>query len=72
MADLSVEDFQRLKKELESVKNFLPEHLMGPFWLWCNTIRGLKTPQPCSCKSSAKHWGSCVEELRKYVRDKGE
>jgi hypothetical protein len=72
MADLSVEDFERLKKELENVKNFLPEHLMGPFWSWCNQIRGLKTNQPCSCKSSAKHWGSCVEELRNYVRSKSE
>ena len=72
MADLSIEDLERLKKELEGVKNYLPEHLMGTFWSWCNTIRGLKTPQPCSCKSSAKHWGSCVEELRNYVRNKSE
>lgn len=72
MADLSIEDFERLKKELESVKNFLPENLMNPFWHWCNTIRGLKTNQPCSCKSSAKHWGACVEELRNYVRSKSE
>jgi hypothetical protein len=72
MADLSVEDLQKLKQDLEAVKNFLPEHLMTPFWHWCNTIRGTKTNQPCSCKSSARHWGSCVEELRNYVRSKSE
>jgi hypothetical protein len=70
MADLSKEDLELLKGHLESVKNFLPSHLMNQFWAWCNIIRDLKTPQPCSCKSSAKHWGSCVEELRKYVKER--
>ena len=69
---LSTEDFQRLQKELEGVKNFLPEHLMGPFWSWYNQIRGVKERQPCSCKSSARHWGACVEELRKFVRERSE
>jgi len=69
---LSIEDFDRLKKELENIKAFLPEHLMGPFWSWCNQIRGQKTPQPCSCKSSARHWGACVDDLRKFVRERSE
>jgi len=72
MADLSAEDLQKLKQDLEVVKNYLPEHLMGPFWHWCNTIRGTRTNQPCSCKSSARLWGDCVEELRNYVRSKSE
>lgn len=69
-APLSESDFNQLKTHLEGVKNFLPEHLMNPFWTWCNQIRGLKTPQPCGCPSSAKHWGSCVEELRKFVKER--
>lgn len=72
MADLSVEDFERLKRELEGVKNFLPEHLMNPFWSWCTQIRGNKERQPCGCKSAAGHWARCVDELRKYVKDKSE
>lgn len=72
MADLSVEDLQRLKKDLEGIKAFLPEHLMGPFWSWCNQIRGNKEKQPCGCKSAAGHWSRCVEELRNYVSGKGE
>ena len=72
MADLSAEDFERLQKELEGIKNHLPEHLMNPFWHWCNTIRGTRTNQPCSCKSSARLWGDCVTELRNYVKSKSE
>lgn len=72
MADLSAEDFQKLKGHLEGVKNHLPEHLMGPFWAWCNGIRGEKITQPCGCKTAAAHWGRCVEDLRKYVRERSE
>jgi hypothetical protein len=70
MTDLSQEDFNRLKIELENIKAFLPEHLMGPFWSWCNQIRGQNTNQPCSCKTSARHWGACVSELREYVKQR--
>lgn len=72
MADLSAEDFQKLKGHLEGVKNHLPEHLMGPFWAWCNGIRGERITQPCGCKTAAAHWGKCVEDLRKYVRERSE
>jgi len=70
VSPLTQEDFDRLKKELEVIKAFLPEHLMGPFWIWCNLIRGRKENQPCSCKTSARHWGACVEELRKFVNER--
>ena len=71
-APLNLEQFQQLKGHIEGIKSFLPEHLMTPFWTWCNTIRGEKVNQPCSCKSSARHWGECVETLRKFVKEKGE
>ena len=71
-APLNLEQFQQLKSQLEGIKSYLPEHLMAPFWTWCNTIRGEKVNQPCSCKSSARHWGECVETLRKFVKEKGE
>lgn len=72
MADLSTEDFSKLKMEMEGIKNFLPEHLMGTFWSWCNQIRGTKERQPCGCKSAAGHWQRCVDDLRKYIKDKSE
>lgn len=67
---LNLEEFQQLKTHLDGIKNYLPEHLMTPFWNWCNRIRGEKVTQPCSCKSSARHWGSCVEDLRKFVKER--
>lgn len=63
-------EFNQLKEHLNGIKNFLPEHLMTPFWSWCNRIRGEKITQPCSCKSSARHWGQCVEDLRKFVKER--
>lgn len=71
-APLNYEIFVEMKRDLEGVKNYLPEHFMSKFWTWCNTIRGEKVNQPCSCKSSAKHWGACVETLREFVRLKSE
>jgi hypothetical protein len=71
-APLSLEEFQSLKFQLEGIKSFLPEHLMGGFWSWCNRIRGEKINQPCSCKSSGGLWADCVDTLRKFVRDRSE
>ena len=69
---LSEQEYNELKTHLEGIKNFLPEHLMGPFWTWCSRIRGRKENQPCGCKSSARLWSDCVEELRKFVRERSE
>lgn len=71
-APLNLEEFKELKVHLEGIKNYLPDHLMTPFWSWCNRIRGERVNQPCSCKSSAKHWGACVETLREFVRLRSE
>jgi hypothetical protein len=71
-APLNLSEFQELRTHLEGIKSFLPEHLMSPFWSWCNRIRGEKVNQPCSCKSSAGHWGRCVDDLRKFVRERSE
>lgn len=69
---LSEEEYKQLSGYLEGVKNHLPEHLMGAFWSWCNRIRGERINQPCGCKTAGALWGRCVEDLRKYVREKSE
>lgn len=69
---LTMEEFQNLKKDLDGVKSYLPEHLMNGFWSLCNRIRNEKVRQPCSCSSSAKHWAGCVNDLRKFVKDRSE
>ena len=64
---LTHDEYNQLREHLGGIKNFLPDHLMSTFWGWCNRIRNTKTPQPCSCASSARHWGACVTELRDYI-----
>jgi len=45
---------------------------MTRFWTACNLIRGQHVAQPCSCASSARHWGTCVEDLNKWVKEHDE
>ena len=71
-APLSYSEFLELKTHLGGIANHLPEHLMNPFWSWCNRIRGERVNQPCSCASSARHWGNCVSTLRDFVKGKDE
>jgi hypothetical protein len=69
-APLSLEEFQNIKRDLAGITHTLPTHLAGIFWARCNAIRGTNTPQPCTCQSSARHWGSCVETLQNWVKEK--
>lgn len=69
-APLNLQEFLELKEHLDGIKSFLPEHLMGTLWEKCNRIRGERINQPCSCKSSAGLWGSCVADLRKFVNER--
>ena len=71
-APLNLEEFQQLKSHLEGVNNHLPEHLMNPFWGWCNRIRGERINQPCGCKSAGGLWSRCVDDLRNFVKQKSE
>jgi hypothetical protein len=66
----SLEEFQCIKQDLAGITHTLPTHLAGIFWSRCNTLRGTDTAQPCTCASSARHWGECVGELQKYVKQK--
>jgi hypothetical protein len=71
-APLNLEEFQKLKTDLESVRSHLPEHLMHTFWVMCNRIRGERANQPCSCRSSSGLWARCVSDLREFVKGKSE
>ena len=71
-APMNLEQFQQLQSQLEGIKNHLPENLMGPFWTWCNTIRGERINQPCGCKSAGGLWSRCVDDLRNFVKQKSE
>ena len=71
-APLNLQEFQELKAQLDSVRSHLPEHLMHTFWVMCNRIRGERTNQPCSCRSSSGLWARCVSDLREFVKGKSE
>lgn len=62
------EEYKQIKEDLSGITHTLPTHLADIFWRRCNAVRGLNTPQPCTCQSSARHWGDCVTELQKYVK----
>lgn len=62
------EEFNAIKNDLAGITHTLPTHLAGIFWARCNAVRGTTTPQPCTCASSARHWGDCVGELNNYVK----
>ena len=61
-------EYNEIKSHLAGITHTLPTHLAGIFWIRCNAVRGLNTPQPCTCASSARHWGDCVTELINYVK----
>jgi len=65
----NMEEFKQIETDLAGIKNFLPDHLAGIMWIRCNRLRGTNTPQPCTCASSARHWGSCIEDLNKFVKE---
>lgn len=67
---LNLEEFQELKIHLQSISNNLPTHLAGYMWAKCNAIRGERTAQPCTCQSSGGLWMACIDDLKKFVKDK--
>ena len=69
---LNLEEFQKLQQQLSEVRSHLPEHLMHTFWATCNRIRGERTNQPCSCRSSSGLWARCVSDLREFVKGRSE
>ena len=62
------DEYLAIKNDLSGITHTLPTHLAGIFWIRCNAVRGTQTAQPCTCASSARHWGECVTELMNYVK----
>ena len=69
-APFTEEEFETLKTELNSIKTFLPDNKMSYIWTSVQKIRDKKTPQPCSCRSSAKLWAKAVSDLREFVNER--
>lgn len=56
---------QQIEKEITT---HIPEGRMRTVWYLHNKINGSNERQPCSCNSSAKHWGRAVDTIRGFVR----
>jgi hypothetical protein len=63
----SKEEFETLKEVERQVTTFIPKELMGTIWQSYRLIAKSNEPQPCGCKSSAKHWGRAMETIRTFV-----
>ena len=72
MNPFTEEEFKKLEEELNSITTFLPEDKMSYIWSSVQRIRTNKTAQPCACKSSAKHWGQAVKDLKEFINEQKE
>lgn len=72
MNPFTEEEFKKLEEELNSITTFLPEDKMSYIWASVQRLRTKKTPQPCACKSSAKHWGQAVKDLKEFINEQKE
>ncbi len=70
MKPFTEEEYKKLTKEIGSIGTFLPDNKMTYIWNSVSKLREKKSPQPCSCKSSAGLWAAAVKELRDFVNAK--
>jgi hypothetical protein len=69
-APLNLEEFQLLKGILDSITSHIPEQHAPLIWSSFNRVRGVDENRPCTCASSAGHWGRAVRELREWIKSK--
>jgi len=68
---LTEAEFLKLEAELKEITTFLPEGKMMYIWESFLKVRGGKrSPQPCSCKSSAGQWSRAIDTLRNFVNER--
>ena len=64
---LTEAEYLELKSKIDSIKDYLPEMLLGYTWDNYKRITGSQENQPCSCKTSGKLWLKAVTVLRDYL-----
>jgi hypothetical protein len=65
---LTESEYLELKSKIDSIRDYLPEMLLGYVWGTYKTITGSNENQPCSCKSSGALWLKAVTVLRDYLK----
>ena len=69
-APFTKEEFEQLKEVVREVTNFIPKHHMNTVWESYKRITKSKEPTPCTCKSSAKHWGNAFRIVKIFVDER--
>jgi hypothetical protein len=65
---LTESEYIELKGKIDSIKDYLPDMLLGYVWSTYKTITGSTENQPCSCKSAGGLWLKAVTVLRDYLK----
>ena len=64
---LTESEYLELKSKIDSIKDYLPESLLGYTWGNYKKISGSNENQPCGCKSAGGLWLKAVTILREYL-----
>jgi hypothetical protein len=64
---LTEQEYLELKSKIDSIKDYLPESLLGYTWDNYKKISGSNENQPCGCKSAGGLWLKAVTVLREYL-----
>jgi hypothetical protein len=67
---LNEEEFIKLKEVVDSITTHIPTHQANYIWSSFNAVKKTNERQPCSCGSSASHWGRALGELRVWVKER--
>ena len=65
---LTESEYLELKSKIDSIRDYLPEMLLGYVWSTYKTITGSTENQPCACKSAGGLWLKAVTVLRDYLK----
>ena len=64
---LTESEYLELKSKIDSIKEYLPDMLLGYVWDNYKKISGSNENQPCGCKSAGGLWLKAVTVLREYL-----
>jgi hypothetical protein len=65
---LTESEYLELKSKIDSIRDYLPEMLLGYVWGTYKRLTGSQENQPCSCKSAGGLWLKAVTVLRDYLK----
>ena len=65
---LTESEYIELKGKIDSIKDYLPDMLLGYVWSTYKRLTNSNENQPCGCGSAAAHWRKAVDVLKDYIK----